>query len=137
MGPLAVGFGILFVLIGLAGYGFSESHSWTALIPAGLGVLLVLCGLLARQDRLRMHVMHLAALLGLVGFVGGVVMVILDLSKGVPLPLATAMKGLLAVTAGIFLALCIKSFVDARRLRAGNLTTKTQRAQREDQEESK
>jgi zinc transporter ZupT len=119
MGPLTVGFGVLFILIGLAGYFLSEreSPSPTALIPAGLGVLLVLLGLLARVDRLRMHVMHLAALLGLVGLVGGAVTMVIDLTRGVPDPRATRMKALMAVAAGVFLALCIKSFIDARRRR--------------------
>jgi hypothetical protein len=115
MAPLTILFGIYFIALGLIG--FVPSQAPTALIPAAFGVVFVLLGLLARKDRLRMHAMHLAALLGLLGFLGGGVMVGLALAHGVPRPLAFTMQILLALGAAVFLALCIKSFVDIRRRR--------------------
>ena len=46
MGPLTVGFGILFIILGLVGY-LPHRTSITALIPAFFGVAFVLLGLLA------------------------------------------------------------------------------------------
>jgi drug/metabolite transporter (DMT)-like permease len=118
MGPLTVVFGLVFIVIGAVGYFFSESQSPTALIPAGFGVAFVVLGLLARNDKLRMHVMHLAALLGLVAFVGGAVMVVRALAAGeIARPLAFTMQVLMALAAAIFVGLCVKSFIDARRAR--------------------
>jgi hypothetical protein len=117
VGPVTVGFGVLFIALGLIGY-LPHRTSFTALIPAAFGVAFVVLGLLARQDRLRMHVMHLAAVLGLLGFIGSAVMVVLALSRGVERPLAFAMQVLMGLASAAFVALCVKSFVDARRSRA-------------------
>lgn len=116
MGPVTVVFGILLILLGLAGY-LPHQSSYTALIPTGFGLVFVLLGLLARQDRWRMHVMHLAAVLGLVGLVGSAVRVVSGLAGGAEHPFALAMQGLMAVGCLVYLALCVKSFVDARRRR--------------------
>ena len=43
----------------------------TALIPAFVGAVLALCGLLAFSDKLRKHAMHFAAIIGLLGAIGG------------------------------------------------------------------
>jgi membrane-bound ClpP family serine protease len=119
MGPIAIGFGGIFIAIGLFGYLTSETRSATALIPAGLGVAFVVLGVLARNDKLRMHVMHLAALLGLVGFVGGAVMAIRAATspEGIQRPLAFGSQVAMAVASAVFVGLCVKSFVDARRAR--------------------
>jgi hypothetical protein len=82
-----------------------------------MGLTFIALGYLARQDRLRMHVMHLAAVLALVGLVAGLVRVILGLSKEEPSRLALWMNSLLAAGCAVFLALCVKSFIDARRRR--------------------
>jgi hypothetical protein len=116
MGLLTVSFGIYFIVLGLVGY-LPHRTSITALIPAFFGVAFVLLGLLARQDRLRMHVMHLAALLGLVAFIGAGVMVVMKLARGEEWSLAMAMQLLMALGGIAFVALCVKSFVDARRRR--------------------
>ena len=59
--------------------------------------------------------MHVAVLIGIVGFGGGVPGLIKlfggDTGAG---PLA---RGALAVISAIFVALCVKSFIDARRRR--------------------
>jgi hypothetical protein len=117
MGPVTIGFGILFIALGLIGY-LPRQTSLTALIPAAIGLAFVVLGFLARQDRLRMHAMHAAALLGLVGFIGSVVMVVRALSRGeIQVPLAFTMQILMAIGCAAFLGLCIKSFIDARRRR--------------------
>jgi hypothetical protein len=115
MAPLTVGFGIFFIALGVIGY--LPHQAVTALIPAGYGAVFVLLGLLAWQDRLRMHVMHLAALLGLVGFILSCVMVALALVRGIPRPLAFTIQVLMGLGSAAFVALCVKSFVDARRRR--------------------
>src|SRR5262245_47001579 len=69
MPNLAILFGVLLTILGGALFGLSPSHSPTALIPAGFGLALVACGLVARNEKARMHAMHLAALLGMIGTV--------------------------------------------------------------------
>jgi membrane-bound ClpP family serine protease len=117
VGPIAIVFGAILIVLGVGGY-LATMISWTALIPAILGVILLLLGLLARQEKMRMHAMHGAALVGLVGILGGGWRVIAALRSDNPInELAFGMNVAMAVTCAIFLALCVKSFIDARRRR--------------------
>jgi hypothetical protein len=119
MGPVAIGFGVALVVLGLAGYFGTDRVSPTALIPAAFGLALVLLGLLALKETLRKHAMHLAAMVALLGVVGGLVRLIqkgLDLDR--PASLCTLIMTLLC--AG-FVGLCVRSFILARRNRTAAL----------------
>lgn len=120
MARVAMLFGVLLILLGLVGY-FSpdtlgdpgEKVSPTALIPAGIGAVLFLCGLIVEfMPSTRKHVMHLAAVVGLIGAVGGIMPMRagqFDFSK------AKVVSGLLLIVlCAIFVVLCIRSFVRAR-----------------------
>ena len=87
-----------------------------------MGGPLILCGLLALKESMLKHAMHAAAMLGVLGFLaaaGRLGMVAakggLDLSKLGPQSLL-AMTGICAV----FVALCVRSFIAARRRRQAN-----------------
>ena len=81
MARAAILFGVLLIILGLVGY-FSPTTlgdvgekgvSPTALIPAGVGAILLLCGLIVEfKPTTRKHVMHLAAAVGLIGALGGI-----------------------------------------------------------------
>jgi len=119
MPKLAMFFGIALIAVSAAVYPNRdpEKSAITAFIPAILGVLLLLCGLIAQNDKLRMHAMHFAALLGLAGTIAPLVRAIPALAGGASInwPLG----GQLATSAlsAVFLALCVKSFIDVRRAR--------------------
>lgn len=121
MAPVTVLFGVLLIALGAGGHFAAEHKSITAWIPAFVGIPLLLLGLLALAlgDRGRMHVMHGAVLIGCLGFLGGVLNVVRVLMK--PEGSVTNLAGLstLAMTGlcGVFVALCVKSFIDARRAR--------------------
>lgn len=66
---LSIIFGLLLSVVGLIGFLGTGATHYTALIPCGLGVLLILSGLVARKEKLRPHAMHVAVLVSLVGFV--------------------------------------------------------------------
>ena len=65
-----IAIGAALIVLGLGGYVLTGAVSLTALIPAAFGLLLVLAGVLARDDRKRMHAMHAAALIAILGFLG-------------------------------------------------------------------
>lgn len=115
MANVAIAFGALLIVLGLAVYAASGGASVTALIPAFLGGPLAALGLLGRKEALRRHAMHAAAALGLVGTLGalrGVVVWVL----GHPIaPLALLAHAAMLLLCGTFLALCVRSFVRARR----------------------
>ena len=106
------------ILIGLAllGYFGSGRESWTALIPSFFGVPILLASLLARNPEKRKLGMHIAATFGLLGFLAPLGRIIPKLAKGeFVFNLAGTAMITMAVVCGVFLVLCIKSFIDARR----------------------
>ena len=107
--------------LGIVGYFGSGTASHTALIPAAFGVVLLVLGVIAQNDRARRHAMHLAAMIGVIGF-AGTARALLKLPSllggaAVERPAAVAAQSAMAVLMAIFVALCVRSFVAARRAR--------------------
>jgi hypothetical protein len=117
-----IGFGIALIILGLAGYFGTGMVSLTALIPAAFGLLLAVFGAMARDDSKRKMAMHIAVTVGLLGFLGaapGLLKIGALLSGGeVARPAAVISQAIMAVLMAIFVAMCVKSFIDARRKRA-------------------
>lgn len=122
MSALTLVFGILFIILGVGGFVLTGSEHKTALIPAALGIGLVICGVLARKDKMRKHAMHAASALGLLGILGpipGVIKYVKMLSgETIERPQAAMAQTLMCVMSIIFVALCVRSFIAARRARA-------------------
>jgi hypothetical protein len=111
-----IGIAAALIAVGVIGYIATDRQSATALIPAFLGLLLLAFGWSAKNDAYRKHAMHGAAavaLLGVLGTIGGLI----RLLGGMTTPAAIS-QSLTAILTGTLLALCIKSFIDARKRRA-------------------
>lgn len=123
MASTTIGIGAALILLGLGGYFGTGTSSPTALIPAAFGLLLVLLGGLARDPNRRKMAMHIAVVIGLLGFLGalrGIPATITLLSGGtVARPAAAISQAIMAVLMLIFVALCVRSFIEARRARVG------------------
>jgi lysylphosphatidylglycerol synthetase-like protein (DUF2156 family) len=121
MPQTAVAFGALLCLLGVGFYAGTGGASLTALIPAFLGLPLAVAGALARREGLRRHAMHGAALLGTLGFLGslrGALKLPALLAGGeVARPAAVVAQSITALLCLVFVALCVRSFVNARRER--------------------
>lgn len=121
MPQVTIGYGLILILLGLAAYFSSGGASVTALIPAFFGLPVLIAGLLARKENLLKHAMHAAAVLALLGFLGtvpGLVKVFTLLGGGtVGRPSAVIVQAVMAVLSLIFLILCIRSFIQARKAR--------------------
>lgn len=117
-------FAVIFIVLGVGAYLATGAESVTALIPSFIGVLLAICGAIGLKHL--KHGMHAAAVVGLLGFLGtlpGLLKLPVLLSGGeVARPPAVITQSLMAVLSAVFLALCIKSFIDARRARQANLS---------------
>lgn len=122
MANVTIGFGVVLVALGAVGYYGTGQTSLTALIPLIFGLLLVICGAFARDERRRKSAMHAAAFVGLLGFLGPlrVLPQMVALAGGGEVAHRAAVLDQLAmlVICGIFLALCVRSFIAARRSRA-------------------
>jgi hypothetical protein len=115
---------VLLVALGLVGYiGTGSLHS-TALIPAWIGLALGIFGFLAisPNERRRKLFMHINVTIALLGFLGSTSEAIRGYvhatSRGLePDQIALASKVTLAGLLLIYVILCVRSFIAARRSR--------------------
>jgi len=113
-------FGALLVALGLSLFGLSDlpiERRYTALIPALFGAVLIVCGVVARNEKLRKHAMHAAAGVAACGGIGGLVRGIMGFFGERVNLLAAGGQIAMGVLCGVFVALCVKSFIDARKAR--------------------
>ena len=116
MASTTIVFGLLLTLIGFAGYFLTGTSSFTALIPAAFGLLLLMLGFIARSEAARKHAMHAAAAVALVGFLGAL-MSLLRTPSGVRSAVALYSQVAMVLLTAIFVVLCVRSFIAARRAR--------------------
>ncbi len=119
---ISIANGVALIALSVLGYVLKDpaNSGKTALIPGAFGVLFVLCGVLAQRESLRKHAMHAVSAVALLGTIGGLVPIIMSLVNGTfgARPLALALQVGMLLLCGEMLALCILSFVQARRQRA-------------------
>lgn len=109
------------LLLGLGAYFGTGAQSVTALIPAFLGIPVLLCGLVALKTgrpKVPAHIALVFALLGVVGGAMGLPHLPSLLSGGeVARPTAVLTQSILFGLSLLYLGLGIRSFIQARRLR--------------------
>lgn len=116
--------GILLIALGVISYVGTGSEHPTALIPAWFGIALAIVGFLAKAPARRKLFMDIAVTLGLLGFLGTITGLIaaVKMAAGEPLAptaaTAAEAKAAMCFITGIFVAVCINSFIKARRSRA-------------------
>jgi hypothetical protein len=122
LAKLTIGFGVTIAVVSLVFWLAIGRTEIAALHPAGIGVLLILCGAFANTEspKKRMLWMHIAVTLGLVG------VLITGMRAGIALAKGTAMsinptgfeeRAVIALICLIYVALCVRSFITARRAR--------------------
>ncbi len=121
MAKVTLVFAALLVILGLAGFLGTGSVHPTALIPTWIGLAMGVGGLLAisKQESRRKLFMHINVTIGLLGFLGSVAEIVRSMVSSKTLD-STAVAALAAKTAMawlllIYVILCVRSFVDARR----------------------
>jgi diacylglycerol kinase len=93
----------------------------TALIPAAFGLVLAGLGYAAKKnENLRKHLMHAAVVVGLLGFLIPAGRILSQISR-VVLSLAVISQVSMALICLVFVILCVKSFIDARRSSSANI----------------
>lgn len=121
MPRITVVFSLLFIALGLAGFFLTGAVHKTALIPAAIGVVLLILGLLGGRENLRMHAMHAAILVGLLAFLGtarALFKLPAAIEGAAARPGAVYAQAATAVLALAYIFFGVRSFVAARRARA-------------------
>ncbi|MGA2571303.1 MAG: hypothetical protein ABSF23_12355 [Terracidiphilus sp.] len=124
MAKVTMVFGVLLIVLGVAGFFGTGSIHYTALIPAWFGLALGVFGALAisPSEARRKVFMHINVTIGLVGLIGSAVEAVRGYlsatAKGFePDYIALAAKLAMAVLLLIYVVLCVRSFIAARRAR--------------------
>jgi hypothetical protein len=121
MAKLTIGFGVVLIGLGVLGFVGTGSEHPTALIPAYFGLVLAIAGALAITEnaKRRMLWMHIAVTAGLLGFLGSAIQAIREYAgaHGGPLaqPVAVEDQAAMAAICLVFVGLCVRSFIAARR----------------------
>ena len=123
MANTTIVFGIVLIVLGVGSYFGTNMVSPTALIPAAFGLLLIVFGVMAKDEKRRKMAMHIAVTVGLLGFLGtitGLLKLFTMLAGGeVQRPTAVVAQSIMAILMLVYVGMCVKSFIDARRRRAG------------------
>ncbi len=128
-------FDALIALVGV--FGYVETHFWHALIPVVLGLLLMVLGVVANtaEPKRRMLAMHIAVTVALLGFLGTIPGLIAlpgylsgshhdsaaeRLQAGLLTghQMAAEVQSATSILCLVFVLLCVRSFIAARRARA-------------------
>jgi len=123
MPRITVIFSFIYIALGLGGYFLTGAVHKTALIPAVIGVVLLVLGLLGGKENLRMHVMHAALLVGLLALLGtarGLLKLPAAFDGTADRPAAVFVQAATALLSIVYLSLGVRSFIAARRARAGS-----------------
>ncbi len=118
MAKVTLVFAVLLIALGLIGFIGTGSQYPTSLIPAGFGMLLGIFGFLSMSpnESRRKLFAHINVTLGLLGFLGTIMGLIHVLTgKLGPMPAATEAKAAMSVLCFLYVILCVRSFIVARR----------------------
>ena len=121
MPRITIIFSLIYIALGLGGYFLTGAVHKTALIPAVIGVVLLVLGLLGSKEKLRMHVMHAALLIGLLALLGtarSLLKLPAAFDGTAARPEAVFAQAATAVLSVVYLAVGVRSFIAARRARA-------------------
>lgn len=117
MAKTAMGFGGALIAVGVLGWLLGGASSITGLIPAVFGLILLGLGWWGGRGKEK-TAMHIAAVVALLGTLAPLSRILPGLTGGGELGIAFWSNVAMFLVSGTFLALCVKSFIDARRARA-------------------
>jgi len=126
MAKVTIIFGVLLISLGLVGFFGTGAIHYTALIPTWFGLALTIGGILAisPSESRRKIFMHINVTIGALGCIGAFIVAVQGYgaarSAGIdPDFIALAAKLAMGVLLLIYVNLCVRSFIQARRSRQG------------------
>lgn len=122
MPQITVLLGVVLALVGIVFYLATGAESVTALIPTVFGVVIAVCGVLViARPTWRKHAMHAAVAIALIGAIAAGGRMIQALAGGGEWNAAIWEQLIMVVLCLVYVGLGVKSFIDARRARQGEL----------------
>jgi hypothetical protein len=127
MAKVTIVFGLLLIVLGMVVYVATGWRAPTALIPTYFGIVLTILGFLARRgsQKRRMTMMHIAVTVGLLGFLGTAKSIwdFIQMERGHAMlrPIAVEDKAVFSMMLLVYVLLCVRSFIKARRQPAASV----------------
>lgn len=125
MAKVSLVFAVLLAILGLGFYIGTGSQHPTALIPLWFGLALGVFGFLAisPNEGRRKLFMHINVTIGLLGFLGAAIQAIREYGNArsageTPNFIAISAQSIMALLLLIYVLMCVRSFIEARRARA-------------------
>jgi len=119
---LTFGIGGILTVLGVVAYVATAYVSPTALIPSVVGILLLVCGVIAsRSEGARKHAIHAALVVALLGALGSLMQVVKigEVFAGTAeRPAAVLVSTVMFLLLVLYIVLGVRSFVAARKARA-------------------
>jgi hypothetical protein len=109
--------GFLLILLGIGGYLGTGRTSITAMIPAFFGAIFLILAMVARKPEARKHTMHAAVALALIGALAVIPRIVSAINAGNAARPAVLSQIAMAIILGVYVALGVRSFIEARRAR--------------------
>jgi hypothetical protein len=129
MAKVTILFGLLLIMLGVVGYVGTGWRAPTALIPTYIGIVFTILGFLARRGspKKRMTVMHIAVTVALLLFLATAKSIwdFIQMERGHAMlrPIAVEDKAVMSMMMLIYVLLCVRSFIKARRTPAAPMAT--------------
>lgn len=112
--------GFLLIVLGIGSYLGTGRSSITAMIPAFFGAIFLILALVARKPDARRHAMHAAVALALIGALAVIPRIVPAIGAGNLSRPAVLSQISMAIVLLIYVALGVRSFIEARRSRKGS-----------------
>lgn len=111
-----IGLGIVLIAVGVIAYIATAFASWTALIPAILGALILVSGIIGlKNQKLGIHIALVVAILGIIGTAMNVVQIGALIAGDAERPAAVITSTITFVLLIIYVIMGVRSFIAARR----------------------
>lgn len=118
MTRLTFAIGGILTVVGIVAYVVTGAASVTALIPTFVGLLLLVCAVLARRPTLHRHSIHAALVIAVLGAAGSLMNVVKlgDVFAGTAQrPSAVVVSTIMFVLLVLYVIMGVRSFIAARR----------------------
>jgi hypothetical protein len=109
--------GFVLILLGIGGYVGTGRTSITAMIPAFFGAIFLILAIVARKAEARKHAMHATVALALIGALAVIPRIVSGIAAGNLTRPAVLSQIAMAAILIVYVALGVRSFIDARRAR--------------------
>ncbi|MCW2133477.1 MULTISPECIES: hypothetical protein [Crystallibacter] len=116
MARITIGLGVVLIALGVTAYIIAAFASWTALIPAVLGGVILISGLIGlKNQKIGIHIALVVAVLGVLGTTMNVLQLGALFAGEADRPAAVITSTITFVLLIIYVVLGIRSFIAARR----------------------